>query len=87
MSGSASLEENRVVRQAVSLVLGLVVVCGLFFISVLALGNAFLGVLVGIVELSVAWRVAAPSGARSLRWITGAFGAFTLAFSVWLILL
>jgi hypothetical protein len=86
-TSSESLEEGRVVRQAVTLVFGLVVVCGLLFVSVLTLGQAWLGVLFGAIELVVAWRVTPPEGARSLRWITGMFGAFTLAFSVlWLIL-
>jgi hypothetical protein len=87
VSTSESLEESPVVRQAVNLIFGLIVVCGLLFISVLALGQAWLGVLFGVIELAVAWRVTPPAGARSLRWITGMFGAFTLAFSVlWLIL-
>jgi hypothetical protein len=82
-----SLEARQVVRQAVNLIFGLAVVCGLLLISVLALGQAWLGVLVGAIELAVAWRIAGPVGARSLRWITGMFGAFTLAFSaLWLIL-
>lgn len=86
-TSSESLEESRVVRQAVNLVFGLVVVCGLLFVSVLALGQAWLGVLFGAIELVVAWRVTPPAGARSLRWITGMFGAFILAFSLlWLIL-
>jgi hypothetical protein len=87
VSRSESLEESRVVRQAVNLIFGLIVVCGLLFISVLALGQAWLGVLFGVMELAVAWRVTPPAGAGSLRWITGMFGAFTLTFSVlWLIL-
>ena len=87
VSTSEPLEERQVVRQAVNLVFGLAGVCGLLLISVLALGQPWLGVLFGALELAVAWRVTPPTGARSLRWITGMFGAFTLAFSViWLIL-
>jgi len=77
-----NLEESRVVREALNLIFGLIVVCGLFFISVLALGQAWLGVAFGVIELGVAWLVTPPADARSLRWITGIFGAFPLAFSV-----
>ena len=87
VSTSEPLEERQLVRQGVNLVFGLAVVCGLLFISVLAVGQAWLGVLFGGIELVVAWRITPPVGARSLRWITGMFGAFTLAFSVlWLTL-
>jgi len=70
----------------VLLLVGLAVVCGLLFISILALANAWLGITIGAIELLVAWRVRAPAGARSLRWVTGLMGAFTLGFSVlWLL--
>jgi hypothetical protein len=86
MSNPTSLEESEAAGRAVNLILGLFVVCGLLFISVIALGSAWLGGLLGVVELGVAWRVTPPAGARSLRWITCMFGVFTLAFSVlWLI--
>jgi hypothetical protein len=69
--------------QAVSLVFGLVVVLGLLFISVIAMaGPAWLGLLFGLVELAVAWRVTPPAGAQSLRVITGLMGALTVAWSV-----
>jgi hypothetical protein len=87
VSTSQSLEERQVVRQALTLLFGLAVVCGLLFISLLAVGQAWLGVLFGAIELSMAWRITPPVGAHTLRWITGMFGAFTLAFSLlWLIL-
>lgn len=82
MPPSTSLEDKHVGQQAVNLIFGLVVVCGLFYISVLALADPWLGVLFGAIELLVAWRVTPPAGARSLRWIAGLFGAFTLTFSV-----
>ena len=66
-----------------SLVFGLVVVVGLLFISVMALaGPAWMGLLFGLVELAVAWRVTPPAGARSLRVIAGLMGALTVAWSV-----
>lgn len=84
---STSLEDSQVVRQAVNVFFGFVVVCGLFSVSLIALGAPWLGVLLGAIELFVAWRVTPLSGARSIRWITGMFGAFTLGFSVlWLVL-
>jgi hypothetical protein len=77
---SSSLE--RVAADALTLVVGLVVVGGLLQISVFALGTPWLGAVFGAVELLVAWRVSPPEGARVLRWVTGMFGAFTLGFSV-----
>jgi hypothetical protein len=75
--------ETQQESQAVSLVFGLVVVVGLLFISVVAIaGPAWLGLLFGLVELAVAWRVTPPAGARSLRVITGLMGAVTSAWSV-----
>lgn len=66
-----------------SLVFGLVVVVGLLFISVMAMAlPAWLGLPFGLVELLVAWRVAPPAGARSLRVITGLMGALTIAWAV-----
>jgi hypothetical protein len=87
VSTSESLEGHQVVRQAVNLIFGLAVVCGLLLISVLALGHDWLGVVFGAIEVGVASWITPPIGARSLRWITAMFGAFTLTFSVlWLIL-
>jgi hypothetical protein len=64
-------------------VFGLGVVVGLLFISVMAIaGPAWFGLLCGLVELAVAWRVTPPTGARSLRVITGLMGAVTVAWSV-----
>jgi len=69
--------------EAVSLVFGLVAIVGLLFISVIAIaGSAWLGLLVGLVELAVAWRVTPPAGARSLRVITGLMGAVIAAWSI-----
>lgn len=67
----------------VSLIFGLVAVLGVLFVSVIALaGPVWMGLVFGIIELVVAWRVTPPAGARSLRWVTGTIGAFTLAFAV-----
>lgn len=78
-----SAPESHQESQATSLVFGLVAVVGLLFISGWAIaGPAWLGLLVGLVELTVAWRVAPPTGARSLRVVTGLIGAFTVAWSV-----
>jgi hypothetical protein len=75
--------ETQQESQAVILVFGLVVVVGLLFISVVALaGPAWLGLLFGVIELAVAWRVTPPAGARSLRVVTGLVGAVTVAWSV-----
>jgi hypothetical protein len=69
--------------EAVSLVFGLLAVIGLLFISVIAIaGPAWLGLVFGLVELVVAWRVTPPAGARSLRIVTGLVGALTVAWSV-----
>jgi hypothetical protein len=69
--------------EAVSLAFGLLVVIGLLFISVIAIaGPAWLGLVFGLVDLVVAWRVTPPAGARSLRIITGLMGASAVAWSV-----
>jgi hypothetical protein len=69
--------------EAVSLVFGLLAVIGLLFISVIAIaGPVWLGLVFGLVELVVAWRVTPPAGARSLRIVTGLMGALTVAWSV-----
>lgn len=83
MSSTDSGEESH----AVILAAGLVVVVGLLFSSLLAIGGSpWLGIFVGLVELMVAWRVTLPVRATILRGLTGVFGAFTVAWSVlWLI--
>ena len=69
--------------QAVSLVFGLAAILGLLFISTVAVaGPAWLGLLIGAVELVVAWRVAPPAGARSLRIIAASIGGVTLVWSL-----
>ena len=69
--------------EAVSLAFGLLAVIGLFFISIIAIaGPAWLGLVFGLVELVVAWRLTPPAGARSLRIVTGLMGALTVASSV-----
>ena len=78
-----STPETHQESEAVSLVFGLLAVIGLLFISVIAIaGPAWLGLVFGLVELVVAWRVTPPAGARSLRIVTGLMGALTLAWSV-----
>jgi hypothetical protein len=75
----ASDEESN----AVVLIVGLLSICGLLYISFLALGGpVWMGVLFGTIELVVAWRVSPPLGGRSLRWITAFFGAFTVVWAV-----
>ena len=62
---------------------GLLAVIGLLFISVIAIaGPAWLGLVFGLLDLVVAWRVTPPAGARSLRIVTGLMGALTVAWSV-----
>ena len=78
-----STPETHQESEAVSLVFGLLAVIGLLFISVIAIaGPAWLGLVFGLVELVVAWRVTPPAGARSLRIVTGLMGALTVAWSV-----
>ena len=67
----------------VVLVFGVLSVCGLVYISVIALsGPVWMGVAFGLIELAVAWKVSPPAGGRSLRWVTGIIGAFTLVWAV-----
>ena len=69
--------------QFVILVMGLFIVGGLLYISLIALsGPAWMGVLFGLVEIGVAWRVAPPPGARVLRWITGSIGVITILWAI-----
>jgi hypothetical protein len=69
--------------EAVNLVFGLVTILGLLFITVVAIdGPAWLGLILGAVELAVARRVTPPAGARSLGIVTGLMGAVTVAWSV-----
>ena len=58
----------------------------LLFAGVLALSDPWLGCAVGTLLLVVAWRVRPPSGARVLRWITGAFGMFLLGYDALVLL-
>lgn len=69
--------------QAATLGFGLIAIVGLLFISTIAFAApAWLGLLIGLIELAVAWRVTPPAGARSLRVITGLMGLVTVAWSV-----
>jgi hypothetical protein len=70
---------------AVTLILGVLSICGLLFISLLALsGPVWMGVLFGTIELVVAWRVTPPAGALALRWVTALLGAATVIWAlVW----
>lgn len=69
--------------EAVSLVFGLAVIVGLLFISAMAIVvPAWLGLLFGVAELVVAWRVTPPQGARSLRLIAALMGTLIVAWSV-----
>lgn len=69
--------------EVVSLVFGLVAILGLLFITVIAIaGPVWLGLIFGAIELAVAWRVAPPAGARSLRIVTGLMGALAVTWSV-----
>ena len=69
--------------EAVRLVFGLVAILGLLFVTVIAnAGPAWLGLVFGAAELTVAWRVTPPAGARSLRIVTGLMGTLTVAWSV-----
>lgn len=80
---AVSTPEAHQESEAVSLVFGLLAVIGLLFISVIAIaGPVWLGLVFGLVELVVAWRVTPPAGARSLRIVTGLMGALTVAWSV-----
>jgi hypothetical protein len=73
---------------AVVLIVGLLSISGLLYISLLALGGpVWMGVLFGMIELVVGWRVSPPLRGRSLRWIAALFGAFTVAWAiVWALL-
>ena len=63
--------------------MGLLVVGGLLYISVIALsGPVWMGVLVGLIEVGVAWRVTPPTSAQVLRWVTGSIGVFTGAWAI-----
>jgi hypothetical protein len=69
--------------EAVGLVSGLVAILGLLLFSLMALAvPAWLGLIFGVVELALAWRVTPPAGARSLRIVTALLGAVTVAWSV-----
>ena len=69
--------------QALVLVVGLFTVGGLLYISLVALsGPAWMGILFGLVEVVVAWRVAPPPGAQALRWVTGSIGVVTIVSAI-----
>jgi len=69
--------------EAVSLVFGLVIIAGLLFISVIAIGGpAWLGLLFGTAELAVAWRVTPPSGRSLAAPHHRRMGALTVAWSI-----
>jgi hypothetical protein len=84
MAMPASHEESG----AEVLIVGLLSICGLIYISLLALGcPGWMGVLFGTIELVIAWRVSPPMGGRSLRWVTASFGVFTVVWAiVWALL-
>jgi hypothetical protein len=77
------MPDSRAESPAVALVFGLLAICGLLYISLLALsGPVWMGVLFGVIELGVAWRVSPPPGARALRWVTASIGAFTVLWAI-----
>ncbi|HET7328858.1 MAG TPA: hypothetical protein VFJ14_16425 [Nocardioidaceae bacterium] len=79
MSEAQANEES----EAVSLLSGLAAILGLLFISIIGIGGpAWLGLLVGAVDLVVAWRVTPPPRARSLRAVAGLMGVLTVAWSL-----
>ena len=85
--GTMASADSREESPAVSLVFGLIAIVGLLYISVLALGSPWLGILAGLIELAVAWRVTPPAGARALRVVALVFGACTVAWSVFRLIL
>lgn len=78
-----SVPQSRAENDAVVLVLGLLTICGLLCISLLALGaGVWVGAVFGLIELGIAWRVSPPRGARPLRWTAALVGAFTVIWAL-----
>jgi hypothetical protein len=68
---------------AVSLGFGLFAILGLMFVTVIgATGYLWMGFLIGVIEVLVAWRVEPPAGARTLRIAAALMGATLLLWSV-----
>jgi hypothetical protein len=62
-----------------TLILGVLCILGLLYISALAIsGPSWMGVLFGVIELVLAWRVSPPPGATVLRAFTGMMGVLMI---------
>jgi hypothetical protein len=78
-----SIAESHEESDGVVLIAGLVTIVGLVLVSLVAVdGPLWMGLLVGSIELAVAWRVSPPPKARPLRWVTTTVGAFTFVWAI-----